>query len=63
MPMAIGTCVTCRFPFPAAGNLRIDALVTDFEKITMEDDFRRPPRADGSLSSFVHLPVYVPLVP
>jgi copper transport protein len=31
-------------PFPGRWHLRIDALVTDFEKITMEDDFDVPAR-------------------
>jgi copper transport protein len=31
-------------PFPGRWHLRIDALVTDFQKITMEDDFDVPAR-------------------
>jgi copper transport protein len=31
-------------PFPGRWHLRIDALVTDFEKVTMEDDFDVPAR-------------------
>jgi copper transport protein len=31
-------------PYPGRWHLRIDALVTDFEKITLEDDFDVPPR-------------------
>ena len=36
-------------PLPLAGrwHLRIDALVTDFEKITLEDDFDVPRRIEG----------------
>ena len=33
-------------PLPVAGrwHLRIDALMTDFEKVTLEGDFEMPPR-------------------
>jgi copper transport protein len=31
-------------PVPGRWRLRIDALVTDFEKVTLEDDFEIPPR-------------------
>ncbi len=39
--MAIGTWATYRFPRPGRWHLRIDAL-TDFQKITLEDDFEVP---------------------
>jgi copper transport protein len=41
-----GTWSVRDVPIPVAGrwHLRIDALVTDFERITLEDDFDVPAR-------------------
>jgi hypothetical protein len=31
-------------PYPGRWHMRIEALVTDFRKVTLEDDFDVPPR-------------------
>jgi copper transport protein len=36
-------------PYPGRWHLRIDALVTDFEKITLEDDFDVPVRQQAAI--------------
>ena len=32
-------CAACALPLPGRWRMRIDALVTDFQKVTLEDDF------------------------
>ena len=39
---ATGICAGVPLPFPGHWHMRIDALVTDFEKVTLEDDFEVP---------------------
>ena len=34
-------------PYPGRWHMRIEALVTDFRKVTLEDDFDVPQRASG----------------
>ena len=43
-PTATGMCAASRCPLPGRWHMQIDALVTDFQKITLEDDFDVPVR-------------------
>jgi copper transport protein len=44
VPGADGCWSDVPIPFAGRWHLRVDALVTDFEKITLEDEFEVPAR-------------------